>query len=261
MGIINTTPDSFFEGSRQQTSDAVMAQAEHMLSEGADWLDIGGQSTKPGATLVGATAEMERVVPAIEAIHARFPDALISIDTFYASVAAAAVQAGASMVNDVSGGHMDADMLTTVSGLKVPYVCMHMKGTPADMQQQAVYENVVQELLQYFVAQLSACRRAGIHDVIIDPGFGFAKNITHNFQLLHQLEAFQILNMPLLLGVSRKSTIYKTLGVTANEALNGSTVLHTIGLMKGATFLRVHDVKEAMEAVKLIQAMNTAIMQ
>jgi dihydropteroate synthase len=259
MGIINTTPDSFFEGSRQQTVDSVLAQAERMLADGADWFDIGGQSTRPGAALVGATAEMERVIPAIEAIHSHFPDAMISIDTFHSEVAVAAVQAGAGMVNDVSGGHQDLAMLSTVADLKVPYVCMHMKGTPATMQHHAVYENVVQEVLDYFIERLSACRSAGIHDVIIDPGFGFAKTITHNFQLLNQLEAFQVLQVPLLLGVSRKSTIYKTLGVTANEALNGSTVLHTVGLMKGATWLRVHDVKEACEAVTLFQAMVHAL--
>ncbi|HSC55197.1 MAG TPA: dihydropteroate synthase [Phnomibacter sp.] len=256
MGIINTTPDSFFEGSRQQTAEAAVMQAERMLAAGATWLDIGGQSTRPGATMVGAEEETERIVPAIEAIHARFPNALMSIDTFHASVAEAAVMAGASMVNDVSGGQMDAAMLDTVAALQVPYVCMHMRGTPETMQHYAVYENVVQEVLQYFIERMEACRKAGIKDVLLDPGIGFAKTIEHNFQVLHQLEAFQILGAPVLLGVSRKSTIYKTLGISAAEALNGTTVLHTIGLLKGAAILRVHDVKEAVEAVKLVSAMQ-----
>ena len=252
MGIINTTPDSFYEGSRNQDVAMVLAQAKKMLREGATILDIGGQSTRPGAKMIGPVDEIDRVVPAIEAIHNQHPEAIISIDTFDAAVAKAAVDAGASIVNDVSGGWMDPQMLATVAALKVPYVCMHMKGTPTNMQQHAVYEDVTKEVLDYFIERIDTCRRAGIHDVIIDPGFGFSKTIGHNFTLLKNLSLFKILEKPILLGISRKATIYKTLGITAAEALNGTTVLNTIGLMNGADILRVHDVKEAVEAVELV---------
>lgn len=258
MGILNITPDSFFEGSRVEAQQQVLQRAASMLKEGAAMLDVGGQSTRPGAVLLTAREEITRVVPAIAAIKKAFPQAIISVDTFWAEVAKAAVQEGATIVNDVSGGSMDAQMISTVGKLQVPYVCMHNKGTPATMQQLALYTHVVQEVLDYFIQKIAACRDAGIHDVIVDPGFGFAKTIAHNFQLLQQLEVFGILQCPLLLGVSRKSTIYKTLGVTAAEALNGSTVLNTVGLMKGANILRVHDVKEAIEAIQLVGAMQEA---
>jgi dihydropteroate synthase len=258
MGILNITPDSFFEGSRQHSLDHVLTTAARMLQQGAMILDIGGQSTRPGASDIGAAEETDRVVPVIEAIAAHFPDALLSVDTFRSPVARAAVQAGAHMVNDVSGGSLDADMLTTVAALQVPYICMHMRGTPATMQQLTQYDNLVTDVIDYFVERTDACRKAGIHDVIIDPGFGFAKTPAQNFQLVRELASFQILQRPLLLGVSRKSTICKTLNVTAEEALNGTTVLNTIGLLNGANILRVHDVKEAMEAVKLVAAVNAA---
>lgn len=258
MGILNVTPDSFFEGSRQHSLDHVLATAERMLQQGAMILDIGGQSTRPGAADIGAAEETDRVVPAIEAIVAHFPDALISVDTFRSPVARAAVQAGAHIVNDVSGGSLDADMLTTVGELQVPYICMHMRGTPATMQQLTQYDNVVMDVIDFFVERTDACRRAGIKDVIIDPGFGFAKTPAQNFQLLRELQSFQIFGRPVLLGVSRKSTICKTLNITADEALNGTTVLNTIGLLNGASILRVHDVKEAVEAVKLVAAVNAA---
>ncbi len=251
MGIINITPDSFYAGSRQQALEDIVQQAQKMLDEGAAILDIGGQSTRPGSEHVGADEEIKRVVPAIAAIVQQFPKAIISIDTYHATVAKAAVEAGAAMVNDVSGGMMDADMLATVAALKVPYVCMHMLGTPATMQHSPVYKDVTKEVLDFFIERIDACRRAGIHDVIVDPGFGFGKTIEHNFTLLKNLSVFKILGKPILLGISRKSTIYKTLSVTANEALNGTTVLNTVGLIHGASILRVHDVKEAVEAVKL----------
>jgi dihydropteroate synthase len=256
MGIINVTPDSFFRQSRQMGLEAIVARAGQMLAEGADILDIGGQSTRPGADEVGAEAELERVLPAIDAIAAHYPEALISVDTFQAKVAQAAVAAGACMVNDVSGGLADDHMLETVGRLHVPYVCMHMRGTPKTMQSQTDYQDVLQEVMDYFIQRLETCRAAGIHDVIIDPGFGFAKTIQQNFDLLRRLEVFDILNVPLLAGISRKSTIYKTLGVSPEEALNGTTVLHTVALLKGAAILRVHDVKEAVEAVKLVGALN-----
>jgi dihydropteroate synthase len=252
MGIINITPDSFFAGSRQETLSGVVMQAEKMLSEGAAILDLGGQSTRPGAHRVGVDEELARVLSAIKAILNEFPQAIISIDTFYSRVAAEAVEAGALLVNDVSGGMMDPEMLTTVSRLRVPYVCMHMQGQPQTMQQNPYYEDVTREVLDFFIRRIEDCRRAGIVDVIADPGFGFGKTIAHNFELIKNLEVFKMLDVPLLLGISRKSTIYKTLGITADEALNGTTVLHTVGLMKGAHILRVHDVREAVEAVKLV---------
>jgi dihydropteroate synthase len=253
MGILNITPDSFYSGSRTNSVQDAAKQAEKMLNEGAQILDIGGQSTRPDSTLLTAKEETERILPVIETIRSAFPDCFISVDTFYASVAEQAVNAGADIVNDISGGSMDENMLKTVAALNVPFVCMHMKGTPQTMKQFTQYDNVVKEVLQYFVAQLEKCKRAGIKDVIIDPGFGFAKNIEQNFILLKKFEAFQILGKPVLLGVSRKSTIYKTLNISAEDALNGTTVLNTAGLLKGANILRVHDVKEAVEAIKLTE--------
>ncbi len=254
MGIINITPDSFFEGSRFSGADGALFQAEKMVKEGAAMLDIGGQSTRPGAERVGESVEMERVVPVIQAVRQAFPEVEISVDTFYSKVAAEAATAGASMVNDVSAGLMDKDMLQVVAGLNVPYVCMHMKGEPGTMQQSPEYEDVSLEILDFFIRRIGACRAAGIKDVIADPGFGFGKTPSHNFTLVNRLEDFKVLEVPLLMGISRKSTICKTLGITPAEALNGSTVLHTIGLMKGINILRVHDVKEAVEAIKLTEA-------
>lgn len=253
MGIINLTPDSFFANSRSASIQNAVEQAAKMLTEGAAILDIGGQSTRPGAEMVGADIEIERVVPAIEAIIQEFPDAVISIDTFHAAVAAAAIEAGAAIVNDISGGMLDAEMLPTVARLQVPYILMHMKGNPANMQQFAVYEDVVKEVLDYFIQRIETCRLAGVKDIIVDPGFGFAKTISHNFTILKNLPAFKILGKPLLVGISRKGTIYKTLDITPEEALNGTTVLNTVGLLNGASILRVHDVKEAMESIKLIE--------
>jgi len=254
MGIINTTPDSFFQGSRQATTDAALQKVAQMLTEGATILDIGGQSTRPGSEQIGTEEELKRIIPVIEAIHQQFPEAFISIDTYHATVAKHAVEAGASIVNDISGGTFDEAMLSTVAALQAPYICMHTKGSPTTMQQEAVYENVTNEVLEFFIAQTEKCRLAGIHNVIVDVGFGFAKTIEHNFQLLKELSVFKMLQKPLLVGISRKSTIYKTLGTTANEALNGTTVLNTIGLLNGANILRVHDVKEAVECTKLIEA-------
>jgi len=252
MGIINTTPDSFYSGSRKSKVDEALQTAAQMLNDGAAILDIGGQSTRPGSEQISAAEELKRVIPIIEAIHKEFPESFISIDTYHATVAEHAVEAGASIVNDISGGMTDTNMLATVANLKVPFVCMHIKGTPQNMQLQAVYENVTKEVLDFFIHQTEKCRLAGIHDVIIDPGFGFGKTIAHNFTLLKELNVFKMLQKPLLLGISRKSLIYKTLEITTEEALNGTTVLNTIGLLKGANILRVHDVKEAMETIKLV---------
>ena len=251
MGIINATPDSFYGGSRFNGVDDIVAKTEKMLNDGADIIDIGGQSTRPGSELISADEEMERVVPAIKAIASKFPKAFISIDTFYSKVAVAAVQAGAALVNDISSGSIDNNMIETVAGLKVPYILMHMKGTPQTMQQNADYENVTREVLDFFIAKTAELKNAGIVDIIIDPGFGFAKTIDQNFELLKNLSVFKMLDKAILIGISRKSTIYKTLGVNAEDALNGTSVLNTIGLMNGASVLRVHDVKEAKEAIKL----------
>ena len=256
MGIINVTPDSFFSGSRFNDIDEILDQAEKMLNEGADIVDIGGQSTRPGSELLSAKEEIERVVPAILAIAKKFPHAIISVDTFYSAVAVAVVEAGASIVNDISAGNMDNKMIDTVAALKVPYILMHMKGTPQNMQENTIYENLIREVLDFFVARSNDSTKAGITDIIIDPGFGFAKTSGQNFELLKNLSIFKMLNKPILLGISRKSTIYKTLGIKAEDALNGTTVLNTVGLMNGASILRVHDVKEAKEAITLMSAMN-----
>lgn len=258
MGILNATPDSFYAGSRMEGTDAALLHAEKMLAEGAAILDIGAQSTRPGSQRINAMEERNRAVPIISAITKNFPRALLSIDTYYAEVAKAAVEAGASIVNDISAGSMDDTMLETVAQLKTPYICMHMKGRPETMQHEAVYDNVAREVLDFFIRKIDECRQAGINDVIVDPGFGFGKNIPQNFQLLKALPLLQMLHRPILAGLSRKSTIYRTLNITANEALNGTTVLNTIALAGGAHILRVHDVKEAVEAIQLLEAYNAA---
>jgi len=251
MGIINVTPDSFYEGSRFMENAVILKMAEKMLKDGAGILDLGAQSTRPGSERISAEEELKRIVPAIEAIHSEFPNAILSIDTFYGKVAKESVEAGASIVNDISAGNLDESMLKTVASLNVPYICMHMKGTPENMQSQTHYDNLSLEILDFFIKKIDECIKVGIKDIILDPGFGFAKTITHNFELLKNLSIFKILERPVLIGISRKSTVYKTLGVSAAEALNGTTFLHAIALLNGANILRVHDVKEAKEAVKL----------
>jgi len=256
MGIINITPDSFYAGSRLQVMDDILKQAEKMIKEGASFLDIGAQSSRPGSELLSADEELTRIGDAIAEIHRRFPETVISVDTFHSKVAAETVAAGASLINDISAGFMDTRMLSLVASLQVPYICMHMKGTPQNMHQDIFYENIVTDVVDFFIERIASCKKAGIHDIIIDPGFGFGKTIAHNFTLLKNLSAFSIFENPLLLGISRKSTIYKTLGTTADQALNGTTVLNTIGIMNGANILRVHDVKEAVEAVTLVSRLN-----
>lgn len=255
MGIINATPDSFYKGN---INDDILALAEKMISQGVLILDVGGQSTRPGSSRLSADEELERVMPVINLIQKNFGGTILSIDTYHSKVAKAAVESGASMVNDISAGEMDTEMITTVAALGVPYIGMHMKGTPETMQEQAVYQDVVKEILDFFIAKIKQCKDAGIKDLVIDPGFGFGKTIEQNFQLLKQLALFKMLDRPLLAGVSRKATIYKTLGVTAAEALNGTTVLNTIALLNGASILRVHDVKEANEAIELVQHYRNA---
>jgi len=258
MGIINATPDSFYEGHLPLGNDEILSIAGKMILDGADILDIGGQSTKPGSQRILAQQELGRVLPLIEAVHKKYPDSIISIDTYSSEVATAAVAAGASIVNDISGGNLDEAMIPMVAQLKVPYVCMHMQGTPATMQKEPMYGDVVKEVLDHFINKLEECHKAGIIDVIIDPGFGFGKTIEHNFRLLKSLAVLAITNRPILVGLSRKSTIYRTLGITVAEALNGTTVLNTMALMNGASILRVHDVKEAREAITLFTAYKKA---
>ena len=254
MGIINVTPDSFYGDSRFRGTDAVLEKAEQMIKDGASILDIGGQSTRPGSERINAEEELKRVIDPIAAISKNFPGSFISTDTYHSKVAREAVAAGASIINDISAGSMDSDMIATAVSLHVPYVLMHMQGHPGSMQQAPRYKNVTGEVLDFFIQKKALLHEAGVMDIIIDPGFGFGKTIEHNFELLRNLPVFKMLNAPLLLGISRKSTIYKTLGITAEEALNGTTVLNTIGLMNGAAILRVHDVKEATEATRLFSA-------
>ena len=258
MGIINTTPDSFYAGSRQQGIEAALQQASRMIEEGATILDIGGQSTRPGSERISVEEELQRVVPIIAAVHQRFPDTLISCDTFYATVAKQAVEAGASLINDISAGSIDPDLFSTVASLQVPYVLMHMKGNPQTMQQETHYTDLTTEVLDLLIQKKQQAFAAGIRDIIIDPGFGFAKTIEQNFILLRNLSVFSILEAPLLLGISRKSFIWKTLGITAAEALEGTVAMHMAGLMGGASILRVHDVKEAVQTIRLFQAMREA---
>lgn len=254
MGVINATPDSFYEGSRSETVSAILLQAESMLKLGADILDIGGQSTRPGSQPVNKEEELQRVIGGITAIHDHFPEAIISIDTWYAKVAKEAVAAGAGIVNDISAGSLDKEMLTTVASLNVPYVLMHMQETPKTMQQSPTYSNVTTEVLDFFIQKTEQLKKTGIRDIIIDPGFGFGKTIAHNFELLRNLSVFKITGLPLLIGLSRKSTISKTLNSTTQESLNGTTVMNTIALLNGADIIRVHDVKEAKEVVILVEA-------
>jgi dihydropteroate synthase len=252
MGIVNATPDSFYKGHLGEGIDSMVTLSKKMIDEGATIIDIGGQSTKPYSERIDADEELRRVIPVIEKIHVRYPEIIISIDTYHSKVATTAVAAGASMVNDISAGSLDKKMMEAVAALQVPYVCMHMQGTPDDMQKNPVYKNMVQEILDFFIAKIQECENAGIKDIIIDPGFGFGKTIEQNFKLLQSLFVFKMLNKPILAGLSRKSTIYKPLQITPQEALNGTTVLNTIALMNGANILRVHDVKEAREAITLL---------
>ncbi len=252
MGILNVTPDSFYDGGKFYSEDSLLPQVEKMLLEGAAIIDIGGYSSRPGATHISEKEELSRVIPAIEQIIKELPNTLISIDTFRAEVAQQAVQSGASLVNDISSGDDDLQMLQTVAKLGVPYIAMHKKGSPQTMQHNPTYQDVTVEVLDYFIKKVKQCTDAGIVDIILDPGFGFGKTIEHNYSLLKNLEAFKMLDCPMLVGVSRKGMIKNLLNISSEEALNGTTVLNTIALTKGAHILRVHDVKEAVEAVKLV---------
>jgi dihydropteroate synthase len=258
MGILNVTPDSFYDGGRYQEKESILAQVEKMVTEGADIIDIGGMSSRPGADIIGIDEELKRVIPAVEAVSKRFPETVISIDTIHSKVAVESIGAGAHLVNDISAGKMDDKMYETVARLGIPYILMHMQGRPSDMQEQPVYEDVVQEVLDFFIQETGQLRALGVKDVILDPGFGFGKSVDHNYQLLKKMEAFQILDCPVLTGVSRKSMINKVLNISPREALNGTTALHMVALMNGSQLLRVHDVKEAKQTVRLWQALYNA---
>ncbi len=252
MGILNITPDSFYGGSRFSATDEALRQAEQMLREGADFLDVGGYSTRPGAAEVPETEEISRVRPVVAALAKKFPQAIISVDTFRASVARVAVGEGANMINDVSGGQADAAMFAAVGELGVPYVLMHSRGNPQTMQQLTHYEDIFTELMYFFQERILQLQQSGCRDIIIDPGFGFAKTMEQNYALLKNLSVFRQLNKPLLVGISRKSMIWKKLGTLPEQALNGTTALHTIALLQGAQILRVHDVKPAAEIIRLL---------
>lgn len=258
-GILNVTPDSFYDGGLYVSEGGMLSQVEKMMQEGADFIDVGGYSSRPGAETVSVAEETGRVVSAISTIMKEFPGTIISVDTFRSEVASAAVAEGASLINDISGGELDPRMFETVASLRVPYVLMHMRGNPQNMARLTQYGNLVKEILDYFHRKISALRALGVADVIVDPGFGFAKTREQNFQLLNKLEYLQMLDQPIMAGLSRKSMIWKTLDRGPQEALNGTTALHTIALLKGVRILRVHDVREAREVVKLMTELKTPV--
>ena len=257
MGILNVTPDSFFDGGKYNNEIAILNQVETMLSHGATFIDIGGYSSRPNADDVSETEELNRVIPIIELILKDFPETLISIDTFRSHVAKKSIEAGAALINDISAGKLDNNMLTTVGKLAVPYIMMHMRGTPKTMQQHTQYNDLTKEIISYFADRITEAHKAKINDLIIDPGFGFAKTTEQNFVLLNTLELLQLIDQPILAGVSRKSMIYKTLNSTSENALNGTTALHMVALQKGAKILRVHDVKEASECITLYNQLQS----
>lgn len=256
MGILNLTPNSFFDGGRYSSEKEILVKVEKMLAEGATFIDIGAYSSKPGAEFVSEEEELNRIVPVVQLLVKHFPDILISIDTFRSQVAKACIENGAAIINDISAGNLDDKMLEVIAQYNVPYIMMHMRGTPETMQSMTEYEDIVKEVLLYFSEKIRKARSLGINDLIVDPGFGFAKTIVQNYEVMQKLELFHHLELPLLIGISRKSMIHKTLEITADEALNGTTVLNTIALSKGAQILRVHDVQEAVECVKLYEKMN-----
>lgn len=253
MGILNLTPDSFYDGGVYKNESDILKQVDKMLNEGATFIDIGAYSSRPKAIHIDETEELQRLLPIIKLLTNAFPDILISIDTFRSEVAEQSINAGACMINDISAGKMDENMMATVAELKVPYIMMHMKGTPQNMQQNISYEHLIKDLLYYFSERIAVAKSLGIVDVIVDPGFGFSKTTAQNYELLKRLEVFKMLEKPLLVGFSRKSMIYKPLHTSAAEALNGTTVLNTLALHKNASILRVHDVKEAKECIELTQ--------
>ncbi|MGL5938361.1 MAG: dihydropteroate synthase [Phocaeicola sp.] len=257
MGILNVTPDSFYAGCRQSTETEIATRVEQITKEGGTIIDVGAYSSRPQAEHISAQEEMNRLRIGLEIIKKNHSQAIVSVDTFRADVAKMCVEEyGVAMINDISAGEMDCQMFPTIAQLNVPYIIMHMRGTPQTMQERLHYDNFLPEVLYYFSEKVKQLKDLGVKDILIDPGFGFAKTIDHNYELMNSLEDFHIYELPILVGVSRKSMIYKQLDITAQEALNGTTVLHTVSLLKGAHILRVHDVKEAVEAVKLVQKIN-----
>jgi dihydropteroate synthase len=252
MGILNITPDSFYDGGLYKTHESIRHQTEKMLNEGATFIDVGAYSSRPKATHISEAEELKRILPIIEFLVKHFPEINISIDTFRSTVAKECIKAGAALINDISAGQMDENMMEIVGELAVPYIMMHIKGTPQNMQQQTNYNNLIKEIIFYFSERIAKAKAHKINDIIIDPGFGFSKNLEQNYELLSKLELLKNLDLPMLIGVSRKSMIYKLLDTTPQEALNGTTIINTIALTKGAKILRVHDVKEAMECIKLV---------
>ena len=256
MGILNVTPNSFYDGGKHKEINSIIHQVDKMLSEGADFIDIGAYSSKPSAEFVSEEEEIKRLVHIIKELVETFPTIILSVDTFRANVARASVENGVAMVNDISAGLLDDKMLETVADIKVPYIMMHMRGNPQTMQSLTDYNDIVKEMIFYFSERIKKARSFGISDIIIDPGFGFAKTLEQNYEVLHKMELFSMLELPILAGISRKSMIYKVLEKTPQEALNGTSVLNTIALQKGAKILRVHDVKEAVECIKLVSKLK-----
>lgn len=256
MGILNITPDSFYDGGAYQNERSILNHTEKMLKDGATFIDVGAYSSRPGADPISESEELRRIVPIVALLLENFPEVLLSIDTFRSNVASECLQAGATMINDISAGECDENMMPTVARHKVPYILMHMRGNPNTMQQQTDYQNLLVDIIKYFSGRVAVARSLGVIDLIIDPGFGFAKTAPQNFELLKGLELFKNLKLPVMAGLSRKSMIYKTLNIAADAALNGTTALHMVALMKGANILRVHDVKEAMECIKLAEQLK-----
>lgn len=256
MGILNLTPDSFFDGGKYKDEGSILTQVEYMLTRGATFIDMGAYSSRPGAEHVPEEEELRRIIPVIDLILKNFPDTLLSVDTFRSKVASESIEHGAAIINDIAAGNLDDAMFATIAKHQVPYIMMHMKGTPQSMQEEAVYDNLINDLRYYFSGKIQEATSKKINDVIIDPGFGFAKTTAQNYTLLNHLDMFQTFGLPILIGLSRKSMIYKILGSSPQEALNGTTALHTIALLKGANIIRAHDVKEAKECIKLVEALK-----
>ncbi|WP_165044320.1 dihydropteroate synthase [Dysgonomonas sp. ZJ709] len=257
MGILNITPDSFYEGSRKQTEEQIILRVNEILSQGGKIIDIGGQSTSPSSTMLTSEEEMERLGFALKVINREFADSILSVDTFYSNTARRCVEEyGVAIINDISGGEIDKNMFETVADLKVPYILMHMRGTPQTMQKQTKYDNLIQDIFYYFSQKIAELHLLGVNDVIIDPGFGFSKTVKQNYELMASLKGFDIFDLPLLVGISRKSMIYNLLGINPTESLNGTTVLNTFAIQNGANILRVHDVREAVESIQIIETLD-----
>jgi dihydropteroate synthase len=258
MGILNITPDSFYDGGKYKNESDILFQTEKMLLEGATFIDVGAYSSRPGAAHISENEELSRMIPVVDLLINHFPEIIISVDTFRSKIAKETIENGAAIINDISGGKMDEKMFQTIADLQVPYILMHMLGTPQNMQQNPVYEDVTKEIISFFAAQIYKLHQLKVNDIIIDVGFGFGKTMQHNYEILNNLSLFKILDAPILAGVSRKSMLYKPLEIKANEALNATTVANTIALLNGANILRVHDVKEAMEAIKIVNQLESS---